>query len=229
MKRRVRIGIVDSGVNAAHPHIGGIAGGISIDGEGSSPDYLDRLGHGTAVAALIHSLAPEAALLCARVFDRNLATSIAQVIRAIDWCLENGAGVVNLSLGTANPAHRADFVAALERVESAGAVLVSAFEIEGRLMLPGSLPGAVGVTADPECGVHRYRRVFRDGKLVFRAPPFPRQIPGVPPFRNIHGVSFAVAHISAHLASAQRRSRRPRSPLRSPSSPENGQAQAWRA
>ena len=40
----------------------------------------------------------------------------------------------------------------------------------------------------------------REGKTVFCAPPFPREIPGVPRERNLMGVSFAVAHISAHLA-----------------------------
>lgn len=205
MKSRVRIGIVDSGVNAAHPHIGGIDGGISIDDDGSSPDYLDRLGHGTAVAALIHSLAPEGGLLCARVFDRDLATRIDRVIRAIDWCLESGADVINLSLGTTNPAHRGEFVAALDRVREAGALMVSAFEMDGRLMFPGSLPGAIGVIADPECPVHRLRPILRNGTRVFRAPPFPRPIPGVPPSRNLSGVSFAVARISAHLAGSRRR------------------------
>jgi hypothetical protein len=35
---------------------------------------------------------------------------------------------------------------------------------------------------------------------VFSASPYPREIPGVPRDRNLHGVSFAVAHVTAALA-----------------------------
>ena len=50
--RGVRIVVVDSGVHASHPHVGGVAGGVSVTAAGKlGDDYVDRLGHGTAVAA----------------------------------------------------------------------------------------------------------------------------------------------------------------------------------
>ncbi|MBT9333243.1 subtilisin-like serine protease QhpE [Paracidobacterium acidisoli] len=200
MSGAVRIGIVDSGVHAGHPHVGRIAGGIAVEDNGFSGDFVDRLGHGTAVAALIHFLAPQAELLAVRIFDRRLATGIDRVIRAMDWCLENDVQIINLSLGTTNPEHRAPFLAAADRVRSAGAVLVSAFEMNGTRMLPGSLPGVIGVAADADCPREEFRVTEREGKRVFCASPFPREIPGVPREQNLQGVSFAVAHISAHLA-----------------------------
>ncbi len=43
--RGVRVAIVDSGVHARHPHVGGVAGGVGIEDEGRlSNDFLDRLG-----------------------------------------------------------------------------------------------------------------------------------------------------------------------------------------
>jgi hypothetical protein len=200
MKTAVRVGIVDSGVHAQHPHVGGVAGGITVEADSYSADFLDRVGHGTAIAALIHSLAPSADLLAIRIFDHSLATSIRRVIRAIDWCLENDVQIINLSLGTTNPDHRDALEAAVDRVKSSGAVLVSAFAMDGRSMLPGSLAGVIAVSADPDCSREEYRVDEHDGKKVFYAPPYPREIPGVPRERNLNGVSFAVAHISAHLA-----------------------------
>src|SRR5688572_503616 len=48
--RGVRIAVIDSGVFATHPHINGIAGGVAIALDGSEhSDFVDRLGHGTAV------------------------------------------------------------------------------------------------------------------------------------------------------------------------------------
>jgi hypothetical protein len=200
MNQAVRIGMIDSGVHAEHPHVGGIAGGVTVEADAYLPGFVDCLGHGTAIAALIHSLAPSAALVAVRVFDRTLATSIKRVIRAIDWCVENDIQIVNLSLGTVNPNHRDAFTTAVDRVRNAGAVLVSAFEMNGQPMLPGCLAGVIGVTADPDCPGDQYRCAESGGKRVFSAPPYPREIPGVPRERNLNGVSFAVAHISAHLA-----------------------------
>lgn len=200
MSGAIRIGIVDSGVHGEHPHVGGIAGGVTVGADGYVPGYVDCLGHGTAIAALIHALAPEAELYAVRVFDDRLATSIGRVIRAIDWCLENEMEIVNLSLGTMNPAHRAAFAAAVERVHDAGAALVSAYEMNDQPMLPGSMAGAIGVAMDADCPREAFGCTMREGKPVFSAPPYPREIPGVRREDNLNGVSFAVAHISAHLA-----------------------------
>jgi hypothetical protein len=57
------------------------------------------------------------------------------------------------------------------------------------------------VETDPSDGVE-YRAYQRYGKLVYTAPPFPRDIPGVPRQYNLKGVSFAVARVSARVASA---------------------------
>jgi hypothetical protein len=97
--------------------------------------------------------------------------------------------VVNLSLGTANPEHRAPLIEALR-----GNLLV----VSAAQMLPGSLAGVVGVDAEESCPRDRFRH--RDG--LFLASPYPRPIPGVPPERNLHGVSFAVANMTGFVALA---------------------------
>jgi subtilisin family serine protease len=202
VNRQVRIGILDSGVNVAHPHVGGIAGGITIGPHGLAAAYEDRLGHGTAVAALIHHLNPQAELVAVKIFDSKLATSLLTVIRAIDWCLEQGIDVINLSLGTLNTGHRAAFETAVEKALSSAAVIVSALEMNGMAALPGSLKGVIGVLETESGSTHDYQTCERYGKLVYTAPPFPRDIPGVPRDRNLKGASFAVARVSALVAEA---------------------------
>ena len=200
MSKPIRIGIVDSGVYVDHPHVGGIAGGVTVEAEACTEGFLDCLGHGTAIASLIHALAPDAALWAVRVFDRGLATSMRRVVRAIDWCIENDIHIVNLSLGTVNSDHGPALAAAVERIRVAGAALVSAFEINGQPMLPGCMPGVIGVIADPDCPRGEYHTIARNGKSIFSASPYPLEIPGVRREHNLNGVSFAVAHISAYLA-----------------------------
>lgn len=204
--RGVRVAIVDSGVHAAHPHVGGVAGGIAIDGEGREhADYVDRLGHGTAVAAAIREKAPDADLVAVKVFDRTLATNIESLIAGIDWALRSGAHLVNLSLGTSRVTHEEALRAVVARATTAGTIIVSARSDEGVRWLPGSLPGVLAVEVDWTLPRDRYTTVTIDGATVFRASGFAREIPGVPPERNVHGVSFAVANMTGFAASAAAR------------------------
>lgn len=198
----VTVAVVDSGVNVPHPHLPRVAGGVSIDAEGrESSDYVDRLGHGTAAAAAIHEKAPDSEIFAVKVFDEELATTTSALVRAIDWSLERGVRLVNLSLGTPNERRADQLGPAVERAVRAGTLIVSAYEHEDRLWYPGSIEGALGVVADED---HPRGSVtvtaVRGGGLAARAAPYPRPIPGVPRERNLNGISFAVANVTGCLA-----------------------------
>lgn len=199
---RVTVAVVDSGANVPHPHLPRVAGGVAFDLEGrESDDWIDRLGHGTAVAAAIHEKAPEADIYALRVFDDQLATSVPTLVRAIDWASERGIRLVNLSLGTPNDFRAAELEPAVERARERGTIIVSAREDEGLLWFPGCLEGVVGVLLDwehPREGVSIVD-VERGGRAVV-ASGYPRAIPGVPPARNLNGISFAVANATGVLA-----------------------------
>jgi len=202
LNRAVRIGVIDSGVHAAHPHVNGVAGGVAITRDGrEEADYIDRLGHGTAVAAVIREKAPEAGIFAVKIFYDSLATYIEPLVGALDWCVRNGMEMINLSLGTSNPAHEAALRAAVERVRAAGIVLVAAYEDGGVRWLPGVLPGVLPVALDWDCPRDEYRReTLVDGRKLYRASGYPRPIPGVPVERNLKGISFAVENVTGLMA-----------------------------
>ncbi|HZR21976.1 MAG TPA: S8 family serine peptidase [Vicinamibacterales bacterium] len=203
---RVRVAVIDSGVHAAHPHVGGVAGGIAIDPDGREhDDYVDRLGHGTAVTAAIKEKAPDADVFAVRIFDRQLATRIETLVRAIDWAIRERMHIANLSLGTTKLEHRDVLLGAVERANASGLFIVSARDDEGIQWLPGSLPGVIPVQLDWECPRDQYRVVQQDGVVVFRASGYPRPIDGVPPSRNLNGISFAVANMTGFVARARER------------------------
>jgi hypothetical protein len=196
--RGVRVAVIDSGVNAAHPHIGHVSGGVTI---GEQPDegvYVDLLGHGTAVMAAIQEKAPDAEYFTVRVFCNSLRTSIDSLVKGIEWCIEKHVHVINLSLGTANPTHKDRFLPLIARAAETGAILVSARDANGTLALPGSLPGVIGVSLDWDCPRESY---YLKGGEWF-ASGYPRSLPGVPPRRNLHGISFAVANMTGFIARA---------------------------
>ena len=140
--RGVRVAVVDSGVNATHPHVGAVAGGIAIDEHGiEHADYLDRLGHGTAVTAAIREKAPDAELFAVKVFDRSLSTNMASLVAGIDWAANAGAHLINLSLGTPRQVHEPALSDAVERAAARGALIVSAYEDGGSAVAAGKSAG----------------------------------------------------------------------------------------
>jgi subtilisin family serine protease len=198
--RGVTVAIIDSGVNLAHPHIGGVAGAVAIADDGRfHADVLDRLGHGTAVAAAIHEKAPSADLFVVKVFEETLSTSLEALILALDTAAEHGARLVNLSLGTANQSSAASLAAAVDRARARKTIVVSAAVQSGRVWFPGSLPEVLGVAAERDCPRDSVRLSI-SGRLMSTASPYARPIPGVPPDRNLNGVSFAVANTTGLLA-----------------------------
>ncbi len=200
--RGVRIAILDSGVHASHPHVGGVTGGISLIDGGAPDDYVDRIGHGTAVAAAIREKSPAAELIVAKVFDRRLATNIDIVSRAIIWAADQNSQLINLSLGTANAAHVQALADAVAHARARGSLIVSARESNGTAWLPGSLPDVAGVLADADLEREEIMIVPADAAWVFTASPYPRPIPNVPRERNLSGISFAVANVTGFLARA---------------------------
>lgn len=212
----VRIGVIDSGVFPRHPHIGPIAGGAAVlAGEeiDEQPDaWVDRLGHGTAVTAAIQEKAPAAEVFAVKVFHTALKTSAATLVRAIDWCVARKFDLVNLSLGATNPAHEAAFAAAVSRAVAAGVTLVAARQAGEDLCFPGCLPGVLGVGLDWDCPRDRYDLRAEGEAIVCYASGYPRPVPGVPPSRNLSGISFAVANMTGHVAAALGEAQRPGRP-----------------
>ena len=201
--RGVRIAVIDSGVHAAHPHVGGVAGGFAIREDGSlDDDYVDRLGHGTAVAAAIREKAPDAEIIAVKVFWRALATDVATLVRAIDEAVARRAALINLSLGTADHRHLEQLQAAVERARRQGSVVVSAIASDGVSWLPGSLPAVLAVQLDWTVGRDEYRILDVDGRRAVATSGYPRDIPGVPRDRNLKGISFAVANATGFAARA---------------------------
>ncbi len=204
MKTPVRIAVIDSGVHASHPHVNGVAGGVSITPDGrEEADYVDRLGHGTAVTAVIREKAPEAEIYSVKVFHDSLATRIESLVHALDWSARNGMHLINLSLGTDNPRHEAVLHAAVDRLAGQGIKLIAAYEDSGVRWLPGSIAGVLPVVLDWDCPREEYRTsLLADGRTLYHASGFPRPIPGVAPERNLKGISFAVANVTGLIANA---------------------------
>ncbi|MEP7016833.1 MAG: S8 family serine peptidase [Actinomycetota bacterium] len=108
--RGVKVAVVDSGVDADHPRVGGIAGAVALELDSTSPDgvryvlgpHEDLVGHGTACAGIIRSLAPEAEIYSVRVLGSNLKGKGVLFHAGIRWAIDSGMQVLNLSLSSSS-------------------------------------------------------------------------------------------------------------------------------
>lgn len=206
--RDVVIAVIDSGVHPGHDHIaaGRLRPGAMILSDGAVIEghdvWLDQLGHGTAVTAAIQEKAPDAICVPVRVFRDALKTSAAGLIAAMRWSIALKVDVINLSLGTVNAAHRDSFAAVVDEAADAGVVVVAAHEANGAPCYPGSLAQVIGVDVDWDCPRTGYGVRWQGVSPILQASGYPRPIPGVPPRRNLYGVSFAVAQVSGFVARA---------------------------
>jgi subtilisin len=131
----VKVAVVDTGIEYDHPALGGqIYGGVNIEWDETIKDKLryesvdhptDLAGHGTACAGIIHSLAPEAKLYSARVLGTSMNGRAYQFAAGVDWAVENGMDVVNLSLSTARQDYFAMFHALTDDAYFKSILLVS--------------------------------------------------------------------------------------------------------
>ena len=130
--RGLRVAVVDSGVEAAHPAIDGrVVESVRVDLSGDEvtivpDDGTDVVGHGTAAAGIIHAIAPAADLLSVRVLGPDNRAKGLAFLAALEWAIDAGASVVNLSLSSKSEALYADFHALADRAYFANVLLVSA-------------------------------------------------------------------------------------------------------
>jgi subtilisin len=204
----IRVAVIDSGVDASHPAVGGVADWVAVERDGEAPDGVrfvdgphdDLYGHGTACAGIIRELAPGVELVSVRVLGPKLTTNAFVFAHALDWCLDHGIRIANLSLSTHNEDWFETFHDLVDRASFAGMLLVSAMNNERRTTIPSEFAGVFSVACMPGTD----REVFRCN----RAAPAEWGAPGIDvPVAwlggetvTVTGNSFAAPVIAGHLA-----------------------------
>jgi subtilisin len=130
--RGVTVGVIDSGMEADHPALAGrVVEAVAVeiaDGETTvvRDELGDLFGHGTACGAIILALAPEVELVSIRVLGKNLKGKGVAFLAGLEWALERGIEVVNLSLSSKSEALFGDFHQVVDEAYFKGMKLVSA-------------------------------------------------------------------------------------------------------
>jgi membrane-anchored mycosin MYCP len=216
------IAVIDSGVDAANPHLANAVkgGGDLLDSTGTGID--DCIGHGTAVASIIaarpvagaglRGLAPAASILSLRVSERienedGMPTGAGNVQALIDGIrravtAKPKPDVINLSISTAadNAALRSAVQAALDADIVVVAAVGNQYARGNPTPYPASYDGVVGVGAIGQNGIRLpvsqvgpYVDIVAPGEAIVGAAP-----------RSGHlvrsGTSFATPFVAATAA-----------------------------
>ncbi|MFE9537036.1 type VII secretion-associated serine protease mycosin [Streptomyces sp. NPDC006691] len=178
----ITVAVLDTGVDGSHPDLAGqVLPGNDLVGFGAGPGSRDWARHGTAMAGIIAGhghgagdragvlgIAPEARILPVRVILESTDPARKQaretkggaLAAGIRWAADNGADVINLSLGddsaSAHPEPAED--AAIQYALGKGAVVVASAGNGGdqgdHISYPAAYPGVIAVAAVDKNGTH---------------------------------------------------------------------------
>jgi serine protease len=229
----ITVAVIDTGVDARHPDLvrsrilpgrqflNGSANGVPM-----SPS-TDGCGHGTHVAGTIAATAnnnvgisgaaPGVKILPIKVL--NCSGYSSDVANGIKWAANNGARVINLSLGGTRRDTAVD--AAIAYARSRKVVIVAAAGNNGTACTtgrnatsyPGASPGAIGVGAiDSNLGkscfsnTGSYVDIVAPGGAILSTyptalvPKAPAGKPAYAPYMYLNGTSMATPHVAAAAA-----------------------------
>ena len=156
----IKVGIIDTGIDTGHPDLkANIKGGVNTIN--SWVGYNDDNGHGTHVAGIVAALnntfgvvgvGPQIDLYAVKVLDRNGSGYLSDVIEGLDWAVQHGIQVVNMSLGTSS--NVLSFQEAVQRVNLAGIVQVAAAgNSGGAVIYPAAYSQVIAVSATDQGNV----------------------------------------------------------------------------
>lgn len=212
----VVVAVVDTGVDVTHRDLADqVLAGTMFGGEGSP--HVDTDGHGTAMASLIagkgggdeHLLgvAPAAKILPVRLAEATGGGNyIHDVYQAVRWAIDNGAKVINLSLGAPEGFAEDEQAEMMRYALQNDVVLVAAAgnSGDGEVSYPAAIPGVVAVSGT-KYGDTLWENSSRGAGVVVAAPG--KDVPVATPksvvatgYASVSGTSASTALVSGAAA-----------------------------
>jgi subtilisin len=156
----VRVGIIDSGLENDHPALRGrVVENVAVTITDAAPtivpdEPIDLFGHGTACGGIIVALAPEVELVSIRVLGADLRGKGTAFAAGLEWAIENGIQVCNLSLSSKSEALYPIFHDLVDRAYFRSISLISAANNVPAASYPSLFSSVFSVAAhgepDPE-------------------------------------------------------------------------------
>jgi subtilisin family serine protease len=203
----IRVGIIDTGISNTHPDLlANIKDGVNTINPLKS--WNDDNGHGSHVAGIIGAIdneigvigiGPKIDLYAIKVLNASGSGYLSDVIEGIQWAINNGMQVINMSLGTTSDVQ--SFHDAVIAAKNAGIVVVAAAGNSGSsVTFPAAYPEAIAVSATDQSNAI--------ASWSSRGPEVDLAAPGVDiystykgtGYATLSGTSMAAPHVTGSVA-----------------------------
>ncbi|MBD3921809.1 S8 family peptidase [Paenibacillus sp. PR3] len=206
---KIRIGVVDTGVDFSHPDLrGSLARGINLLNRSLLPH--DDNGHGTHIAGTIAAanqlqgmigVAPRSLIHPIKAFDHNGSAYVSDIILAIDWCVRNRMNIINMSFGMKSRSKA--LLSAVTNAANAGVIIVASSGNDGKrraIDYPARYPQTISVGATtrlrriaPFSNRGIYIDIYAPGDKITSS-----WLKGK--YHEMSGTSMATSHVSGAVA-----------------------------
>jgi subtilisin len=206
--RGVRVAIVDSGIDAAHPALSArVVDAVEAvrDAKGRitfRPSLSgDEAGHGTACAGIIASIAPEVSIHSIKVLGANASGSGEMFLAGLDYAVRQKMRIINLSLGTTRAELSLPLHDLLDRAYHAGSIVVAAGNNLPQPSFPSIFSSSL-VSVSMQTSGDPFDFTYRYGEVVELLAPGVQVRTAWPGggYRQLTGNSFACPHIVGVVA-----------------------------
>jgi subtilisin family serine protease len=150
----VKVAVIDSGLAQTHRNLHAVKLGSSMVGDDKAAWTVDTIGHGSHCAGIIaggpvgpgggiRGFAPAAEIHVCRIFPGG---RFSDLVQALDYCMEQGIDVANMSLGGGEPSQIIE--QRIVRAKQMGmACIIAAGNSSGPVQFPASTPHCLAVAA----------------------------------------------------------------------------------
>ncbi|MBB3114656.1 subtilisin family serine protease [Paenibacillus phyllosphaerae] len=206
---RVKIGVIDTGVDFGHPDLKQSLGrGINLLNRSILPH--DDNGHGTHIAGTIAAanqlhgmigVAPRSMVYPVKAFDHNGSAYVSDIVLGIDWCVSNGMNIINMSFGMKTRSK--SLLAAVNNAYNAGVIIIASSGNDGKrktVDYPARYPQTIAVGATtrlrriaPFSNRGSYIDIYAPGEKILSAWLKSK-------YNEMSGTSMATSHVSGAVA-----------------------------
>jgi len=168
----IKVAIIDSGIDLDHPDLH-VAGGYNAIN--SKKSWNDDYRHGTHVAGIVAALdneigvigtASKVELYAVKVLNRRGIGFASDIIDGLQWCIDNGIQVANMSIGSSGSSQ--SYHDAIKGAYNAGITIVAAAgnngEDDGSIVWPARWPETIAVSAT--CSNTKSPDTCKTGKAI---------------------------------------------------------------
>jgi subtilisin family serine protease len=151
----VDVAVIDSGIDASHRFVGHVESAVALTYDSSLEDQVrkaegphgDLFGHGTACAGIIRIAAPDCRLHSIRVLGERLTGKGVVFAAGLEWAIEHGFQVVNMSLSTGKEDYFSVFHELADEAYFKGVMLVCAVNNVAGASYPSEYASVFSVAA----------------------------------------------------------------------------------